>query len=169
MTYVYSLSTHEKKNQYLTSLFNETYLKDVIEPNNIQNEKEILDWECCIFCVNSYFALMCKRFDNSKTQINRILTLKKSPNKGDFLIFFLTNYNFWCNFISSILRSFLRLWTSLWYCCFCCCVEALSNFWIACSKLVWLSAKINRFKLYSCLGLEIEFLCCLLCFLNFFM
>ncbi|KEZ22334.1 ATP-binding protein [Ureaplasma diversum] len=43
MPYIYSLSTHQEKNKYLSTLFNETYIKDVLERNNIKNEKEILE------------------------------------------------------------------------------------------------------------------------------
>lgn len=43
MPYVYSLDTHEEKSHYLERLFKEVYLKDVIERNNIQNEKEVLE------------------------------------------------------------------------------------------------------------------------------
>ena len=43
MPYIYNLKSDEEKNQYLKDLFNETYIKDIIERNNIQNEKEILE------------------------------------------------------------------------------------------------------------------------------
>lgn len=43
MPYIYSLSTHQEKNKYLSTLFKETYIKDVLERNNIKNEKEILE------------------------------------------------------------------------------------------------------------------------------
>lgn len=43
MPYIYSLKTDEEKNQYLKNLFQETYIKDILERNNIQNEKEILE------------------------------------------------------------------------------------------------------------------------------
>lgn len=43
MPYIYSLKSDEEKNQYLKDLFQETYIKDVLERNNIQNEKEVLE------------------------------------------------------------------------------------------------------------------------------
>ncbi len=43
MPYVYSLKTDEEKNKYLKDLFKETYIKDILERNNVQNEQEILE------------------------------------------------------------------------------------------------------------------------------
>lgn len=43
MPYIYSLKTDEEKSRYLKDLFNKTYIKDVIERNNIQNNKMILE------------------------------------------------------------------------------------------------------------------------------
>ncbi len=43
MPYIYSLKTDEEKNQYLKDLFQETYIRDILERNNIQNEKEIIE------------------------------------------------------------------------------------------------------------------------------
>lgn len=43
MPYIYSLQSNEEKNQYLKDLFQETYIKDVLERNNIQNEREVLE------------------------------------------------------------------------------------------------------------------------------
>lgn len=43
MPYIYSLQSDEEKNQYLKDLFQETYIKDVLERNNIQNERELLE------------------------------------------------------------------------------------------------------------------------------
>ncbi|WP_029513469.1 ATP-binding protein [Mycoplasmopsis primatum] len=43
MPYIYNLKSDEEKNHYLKNLFQETYIKDIIERNNIQNEKEILE------------------------------------------------------------------------------------------------------------------------------
>lgn len=43
MPYIYSLKNDEEKNQYLKDLFQETYIKDILERNNIQNEKEVLE------------------------------------------------------------------------------------------------------------------------------
>ncbi len=42
MPYIYSLNSDEEKSQYLKSLFYETYIKDILERNNIQNEDEVL-------------------------------------------------------------------------------------------------------------------------------
>lgn len=42
MPYIYSLRSDEEKNQYLKDLFQETYIRDIIERNSIQNEKEVL-------------------------------------------------------------------------------------------------------------------------------
>ena len=43
MPYIYSLKSDEEKAQYLKDLFKETYIKDILERNNIQNEKEVLE------------------------------------------------------------------------------------------------------------------------------
>ena len=43
MPYIYSLKSEEEKNKYLKDLFNETYIKDILERNNIQNEKEVFE------------------------------------------------------------------------------------------------------------------------------
>ena len=43
MPYVLSLDTSKEKIQYLTDLVDETYIKDIIEKNNLRNDKEILD------------------------------------------------------------------------------------------------------------------------------
>ena len=43
MPYIYSLKNHEEKSQYLKQLFEETYIKDILERNNIQNEREVLE------------------------------------------------------------------------------------------------------------------------------
>lgn len=43
MPYIYSLKSDEEKNQYLKDLFQETYIKDILERNNIQNKKEVLE------------------------------------------------------------------------------------------------------------------------------
>lgn len=43
MPYIYSLKDDEEKTRYLKNLFQETYLKDILERNKIQNDKEILE------------------------------------------------------------------------------------------------------------------------------
>lgn len=43
MPYIYVLKSDEEKNQYLKDLFKETYIKDIIERNNIQNGREVLE------------------------------------------------------------------------------------------------------------------------------
>ncbi len=43
MPYILQLQTHEEKSRYLKDLFEETYLKDIIERNDIRNDKEILE------------------------------------------------------------------------------------------------------------------------------
>ena len=43
MPYVLVLDTVEEKSQYLKDLFDETYIKDIIERNNIRNDKEVLE------------------------------------------------------------------------------------------------------------------------------
>ena len=43
MPYVYRLKTDEEKSKYLKDLFKETYIKDIIERNEIKNEKDILE------------------------------------------------------------------------------------------------------------------------------
>ena len=43
MPYILSLDTFEEKSTYLKNLFEETYIKDIIERNKIQNSSDILD------------------------------------------------------------------------------------------------------------------------------
>lgn len=43
MPYILSLDTFEEKSTYLKNLFEETYIKDIIERNKIQNTSDILD------------------------------------------------------------------------------------------------------------------------------
>ncbi|MDO5027838.1 MAG: ATP-binding protein [Bacillota bacterium] len=43
MPYIYSLKDDQEKNKYLKDLFQETYIKDVIERNNIKNDQEVLE------------------------------------------------------------------------------------------------------------------------------
>ena len=43
MPYILSLETFEEKSTYLKNLFEETYIKDIIERNKIQNNSDILD------------------------------------------------------------------------------------------------------------------------------
>ncbi|AEM68876.1 ATP-binding protein [Mycoplasma putrefaciens] len=43
MPEVYSLKTEQDKKKYLTNLFNEIYIKDIAERNNISNQTEVLN------------------------------------------------------------------------------------------------------------------------------
>ena len=43
MPFLATLSSHEEKGKYLKDLFERTYIRDVIERNNIQNESEVFD------------------------------------------------------------------------------------------------------------------------------
>jgi len=43
MPYMLTLPTHEEKSKYLRDLFERTYLKDVVERNNVQNDSLILE------------------------------------------------------------------------------------------------------------------------------
>lgn len=43
MPYILSLETQEEKSRYLKDLFEETYLRDIIERKDIRNDKEVLD------------------------------------------------------------------------------------------------------------------------------
>ncbi len=43
MPYVLHLSSHEEKSKYLKDLFETVYIRDVLERNNIQNDKAILE------------------------------------------------------------------------------------------------------------------------------
>lgn len=43
MPYILSLNSYEDKSLYLKNLFNETYIKDIIERENIKNSKSIID------------------------------------------------------------------------------------------------------------------------------
>jgi len=43
MPYVLSLTTEEEKSRYLKNLFEETYIKDIIERQDIRNDREVLE------------------------------------------------------------------------------------------------------------------------------
>lgn len=43
MPYIYTLKTDEAKSNYLKGLFKETYIKDILERNNIHNESVVLE------------------------------------------------------------------------------------------------------------------------------
>ncbi len=43
MPYIFALKTEAQKSRYLKDLFNETYLKDILERNNIQNEEDVFE------------------------------------------------------------------------------------------------------------------------------
>ena len=43
MPYILSMDSQEEKSKYLKDLFSETYLKDIVERNDIRNETEVLD------------------------------------------------------------------------------------------------------------------------------
>ncbi|WP_067140953.1 ATP-binding protein [Oceanivirga salmonicida] len=43
MPYILSLKTNEEKSKYLKDLFKETYIKDILERNNIRNDEEVLE------------------------------------------------------------------------------------------------------------------------------
>ncbi len=43
MPYILSLDSQEEKSKYLKDLFSETYLKDIVERNDIRNETNVLD------------------------------------------------------------------------------------------------------------------------------
>ncbi len=43
MPYIFSLESDEEINKYLKDLFQETYIRDILERNNVQNEKELFE------------------------------------------------------------------------------------------------------------------------------
>ncbi|MDO5022763.1 MAG: ATP-binding protein [Eubacteriales bacterium] len=43
MPYIFNLESFEEKSAYLKNLFKETYIKDIIERNNVQNSEEVLE------------------------------------------------------------------------------------------------------------------------------
>lgn len=43
MPYIYKMKTSKEKSEYLKSLFYETYIKDIIERNDVRKEKEIFE------------------------------------------------------------------------------------------------------------------------------
>ncbi len=43
MPYIFSLDNENQKSKYLKDLFNETYLKDILERNNVQNKEEVFE------------------------------------------------------------------------------------------------------------------------------
>ena len=43
MPLVWTMETHEERSLYLRSLFSQTYIKDILERNHINNDEEVLD------------------------------------------------------------------------------------------------------------------------------
>lgn len=70
MPHLYSLKNDEEKNRYLKDLFQETYLKDILERNNVQNHKEVLEvlWDFTSSAIGSLTnpSKLSKRFLSEK-------------------------------------------------------------------------------------------------------
>jgi len=71
MPYVLQLETQEEKSRYLKDLFDETYLKDIVERKDIRNDQEIL--EILLDFVSSAIGSLT----NPSKLENRFLTEKK--------------------------------------------------------------------------------------------
>ena len=71
MPYVLQLETREEKSRYLKDLFEETYLKDILDRNDIRNDREIL--EILLDFVSSGIGSLT----NPSKLENRFLTEKK--------------------------------------------------------------------------------------------
>ena len=71
MPYVLQLETQEEKSRYLKELFDETYLKDIVEHKDIRNDQEIL--EILLDFVSSAIGSLT----NPSKLENRFLTEKK--------------------------------------------------------------------------------------------
>lgn len=71
MPYVLSLETPEEKSRYLKNLFEETYIKDVIERQDIRNEREVLE------LLLDFVSLAIGSFTNPSKLENRFASEKK--------------------------------------------------------------------------------------------
>lgn len=71
MPYVLQLETREEKSRYLKDLFEETYLKDIVERKNIRNEQETLE------ILMDFISSAIGSLTNPTKLENRFLTEKK--------------------------------------------------------------------------------------------
>lgn len=71
MPYVLSLRKPEEKSRYLKDLFSETYLKDIVERNDIRNETEVLD------VLMDFISSAIGSLTNPSKLANRFLSEKK--------------------------------------------------------------------------------------------
>ncbi len=71
MPYVLSLRKPEEKSRYLKDLFSETYLKDIVERNDIRNETEVLN------VLMDFISSAIGSLTNPSKLANRFLSEKK--------------------------------------------------------------------------------------------
>ncbi|MCR4654879.1 MAG: ATP-binding protein [Lachnospiraceae bacterium] len=71
MPYVLQLETREEKSRYLKDLFDETYLKDIVERKDIRNDQEILE------ILLDYISSAIGSLTNPSKLENRFLSEKK--------------------------------------------------------------------------------------------
>ena len=65
MPLVWEMKTHEEKSKYLEDLFTRTYIKDVLEHNNIRNNQEILETLLNVLASNIGSLTNSKRLSNT--------------------------------------------------------------------------------------------------------
>lgn len=71
MPYILHLNTPEEKSQYLKGLFDETYLRDIVERHDIRNEREVLD------ILLDFISSVIGSLTNPSKLENRFLSEKK--------------------------------------------------------------------------------------------
>ena len=71
MPYILALETFEEKSRYLKNLFDETYIKDILERNNIKNKNEVLS------VLLDFVSSAVGSLTNPLKLSNRFLTEKK--------------------------------------------------------------------------------------------
>ncbi len=65
MPLVWEMKTHEEKSKYLEDLFTRTYIKDVLEHNNIRNNQEVLETLLNVLASNIGSLTNSKRLSNT--------------------------------------------------------------------------------------------------------
>ncbi|VWL85274.1 hypothetical protein OMES3154_00557 [Oceanivirga miroungae] len=86
MPYIYRLESDEEKSRYLKDLFKETYIKDIIERNNIQNDKEVL--EILLDFISSAIGSLTNPTKLSRRFLSEIQTKISSNTISRYLSFF---------------------------------------------------------------------------------
>lgn len=87
MPVVFSKDSHEEKSKYLKDLFQRTYIKDVIERHNIQNDKDVL--EDLLNIIASAMGSLTNPTKLSNTFLSEKKTKIKSSTINQYLDYFI--------------------------------------------------------------------------------